>query len=85
MYVADAGGAWVDAVIRTLFGYRPPLCDTRCEGELEAMLWQPRLARGDFHGTLHGVRTPKGAVTINAGPEGLSIVKTHLHLDIENH
>ena len=90
MYAADAGGAWVDAVIRTLFGYRPRVCGAHCanatagggrEGglDIDALLWRADMPRGDFRGTLHGVRTASGElVTISAGADGLAIVKQQL-------
>ena len=61
---------WVEAVVRTLFGYRP---SWRAERLDDALLWQPRTPRGDFVGSLRGVRTPFGLADITAGPDGLTI------------
>ena len=81
--VQNAEASIVDAVIRTLFGWRPdwvtpdaPRGSPAAAAAIQACLWRPDEGRGDFVGVLSGLRTPLGYINITAGPAGLSWVWT---------
>lgn len=80
-YIQNAEGSISDAIIRTLFGWRPDWVTPYAErgtpaadAAVDAALWHPRASRGAFLGTLSNLRTPVGYINITAGPLGLSWV-----------
>ena len=80
-YIQNAEGSISDAIIRTLFGWRPdwvtPYAERgtpEADAVINAALWHPRSTRGAFLGTLSNLRTPLGYINITAGPLGLSWV-----------
>lgn len=83
MYAADAGAAWAEAVIRTLFGYRPGMTLRGADG----MLWKRDVRRtspsGGFTGKLWGVMTPLGLADITLTRDGLNISVRNEHPSVE--
>ena len=77
-YVQNAEASIVDAIIRTLFGWRPdwvtptaPPRSPAAAAAIDAALYLPARGRGDFHGTLALLRTPLGYINITASSSGL--------------
>jgi hypothetical protein len=80
-YVQNAEASFVDAIVRTLFGWRPewvtpsaPANSTEAAAIIDAALFLPDVPRTGFSGTLSWLRTPLGYVNISAGENGLSWV-----------
>ena len=80
-YVQNAEASICDAIIRTLFGWRPDWVTPAAErgspaarAAIDAALWNPAASRGAFEGTLSNLRTPLGYINITAGAAGLSWV-----------
>jgi hypothetical protein len=80
-YIQNAEGSISDAIIRTLFGYRPDWLTPYAEkgtpaanAAIDAALWHPQASRGGFTGTLGNLRTPLGYINITAGAGGLTWV-----------
>lgn len=65
-------------VIRGLFGYNPAFlahvnASLPFQG-LESCISRPDQPRGNFSGTLTGLKTPYGLATLSTGPEGIKIL-----------
>jgi hypothetical protein len=80
-YIQNAEASISDAVIRTLFGWRPDWVMPSAEkgtpaadAAIRAALWHPAASRGPFEGTLSNLRTPLGYINISAGSAGLAWV-----------
>jgi hypothetical protein len=80
-FVQNAEASIVDAVVRTLFGWRPdwttpaaPPRSPAAAAAIDAALFLPRRPRAGFQGTLALVRTPLGYINITASSSGLEWV-----------
>ena len=80
-YVQNAEASIVDAVVRTVFGWRPdwvtpaaPARSPAAAAAIDAALFLPRAPRTNFEGTLSLLRTPLGYINISAGAGGLQWV-----------
>merc|ERR1719343_1838022 len=80
-YSADAGGAFAEVIVRSMFGYDPPSVLTGSllppapdPGWLYGLLYKPQQPRGTLKAILRNVPLPldRGHVTIEVRPgEGL--------------
>ena len=80
-FVQNAEASIVDAVVRTLFGWRPdwttpaaPPRSPAAAAAIDAALFLPRQPRAGFNGTLALLRTPLGYINITASSSGLEWV-----------
>jgi hypothetical protein len=80
-YIQNAEASIVDAVIRTVFGWRPewvtpgaPPKSPAAAAAINASLYLPDVPRPGFTGTLSWLRTPLGYINITAGASGLAWV-----------
>ena len=69
--VQNSVAAVVDAIIRSIFGWRPDWLSSSSTN-LTTLLHRPRERRSNFSGTLSFLRTPFGCVNITAADDGLS-------------
>jgi hypothetical protein len=80
-YIQNAEASFVDAIVRTLFGWRPEwVTPSAAKGSpeaaaaIQASLYLPSVSRGGFTGTLSMLRTPLGYINITCGDGGLTWV-----------
>jgi hypothetical protein len=80
-YVQNAEASFVDAIVRTLFGWRPewvtpsaPKGSPQANAAIQAALYLPSAPRTGFNGTLSFIRTPLGYINVTAGESGLTWV-----------
>jgi len=74
--IQNAIAAINDAIIRSVFGWRPDWSTwtntSDSKAAIDAALFLPRAPRNNFTGTLYGLRTPVGTIDVTAGGAGLS-------------
>lgn len=78
-YLQNAEASFVDAIIRSLFGWRPEWIigesiNVAPNDAITASLYLPNVSRGGFQGTLSWLRTPYGYINITANDNGLTWV-----------
>jgi len=80
-YVQNAEASFVDAIVRTVFGWRPdwimptaPQRSPAAAAAIDASLYLAKQPRPGFAGTLAFLRTPLGYINVSASEAGLSWV-----------
>jgi len=74
--IQNAEASIVDAVVRSVFGWRPDWSTwnvhSSARAAIDAALFLPSVSRAGFDGVLRNVRTPVGLIDLHAGEHGVS-------------
>jgi len=74
--IQNAEASIVDAVVRSVFGWRPDWSTwnarSSAQAAMDAALFLPSVPRAGFDGLLTNVRTPAGLIDLHAGNHGVS-------------